>query len=97
MIDTTLPTGATAQARDSGARARERGNVVSVTVLKVVRWAEGVSTGLRRWLDDGGGDRNILRSTRAQFPSVRRARQHPVDRERSTHWLPGFDARFAVV
>ena len=32
-IDTTLPTGATAQARDSGARARERGNVVSVTVL----------------------------------------------------------------
>ena len=34
VIDTTLPTGATAQARDSGARARERGNVGSVTVLK---------------------------------------------------------------
>ena len=33
MIDTTLPTGVTPQARDSWARARERGNVVSVTVL----------------------------------------------------------------
>ena len=33
VIDTTLPTGATVQARDSGARARERGNLVSVTVL----------------------------------------------------------------
>ena len=37
VIDTTLPTGATAQARDSGARARERGNVVSVTVLTSTR------------------------------------------------------------
>ena len=35
VIDTTLPTGVTPQARDSGARARERGNVVSVTVLSV--------------------------------------------------------------
>ena len=33
VIDTTLPTGAMAHARDSGARARVRGNVVSVTVL----------------------------------------------------------------
>ena len=34
VIDTTLPTGVTPQASDPGARARERGNVVSVTVLK---------------------------------------------------------------
>ena len=34
MIDTTLPTGVTPQALDSGARAREHGNVVSVTVLR---------------------------------------------------------------
>ena len=33
MIDTTLPTGVTPQARDSWARACEHGNVVSVTVL----------------------------------------------------------------
>ena len=36
VINTILPTGATAQARDSGARARERGNVVSVTVLTLL-------------------------------------------------------------
>jgi len=35
VIDTTLPTGVTPQTRDSWARARERGNVVSVTVLRV--------------------------------------------------------------
>ena len=34
VIDTTLPTGVTPQTRDSWARARERGNVVSVTVLR---------------------------------------------------------------
>ena len=28
------------------------------------------------WLDDAAGDHNILRSTRVQFPSVPRARQH---------------------
>ncbi len=33
VIDTTLPTGVTPQTRDSWARAREHGNVVSVTVL----------------------------------------------------------------
>lgn len=33
VIDTTLPTAVTPQARDSGARAREHRNVVSVTVL----------------------------------------------------------------
>ena len=36
MIDTTLPTGVTPQTLDSGARAREHGNVVFVTVLKQV-------------------------------------------------------------
>ena len=34
-LPSTLPTGVTPQARDSWARARERGNVVSVTVLTV--------------------------------------------------------------
>ena len=34
VINTTLPTGVTPQARDSEARAREHGNVVSVTVLR---------------------------------------------------------------
>ena len=33
VINTTLPTGVTPQVRDSWARARERGNVVSVSVL----------------------------------------------------------------
>ena len=38
-----------------------------------------VSTRARCWLDDAAGDHNILRSTRGQFPSVPRARQHPQD------------------
>ena len=49
VIDTTLPTGATAQARDSGARARECGNVVSVTVLSL-RTVERAVAPLRRLL-----------------------------------------------
>ena len=36
-----------------------------------------VSTRARCWLDDAAGDHNILRSTRVQFLSVPRARQHP--------------------
>ena len=39
---TTLPTGVTPQARDSWARARERGNVVSVTVLRANGQRDGV-------------------------------------------------------
>ena len=35
-----------------------------------------VSTRARCWLDDAAGDHNILRSTRVQFLSVPRARQH---------------------
>ena len=36
-----------------------------------------VSTRARCWLDDAAGDHDILRSTRVQFLSVPRARQHP--------------------
>ena len=35
-----------------------------------------VSTRARCWLDDAAGDHDILRSTRVQFLSVPRARQH---------------------
>ena len=53
-FDTTLPTGVTPQARDSWARARERGNVVSVTVLSVPAAAvlsrhDGSRTRRRSW------------------------------------------------
>ena len=52
VIDTTLPTGVTPQTRDSWARARERGNVVSVTVLSAgIRLVSRLSAGvaLSRW------------------------------------------------
>ena len=35
-----------------------------------------VSTRARCWVDDAAGDHDILRSTRVQFLSVPRARQH---------------------
>ena len=38
-----------------------------------------VSTRARCWLDDAAGDHDILRSTRVQFLSVPRARQHAAD------------------
>ena len=41
-----------------------------------------VSTRAHCWLDDAGGDHNILRSTEVQFPSVPRARQHSDARRR---------------
>ena len=39
-----------------------------------------VRTRARCWLDDAAGDHDILRSTRVQFLSVPRARQHLVVR-----------------
>ena len=42
-----------------------------------------MSTRARCWLDDAAGDHNILRSTRVQFPSVPRARQHTASRGHS--------------
>ena len=43
-----------------------------------------VSTRARCWLDDAAGDHDILRSTRVQFLSVPRARQHTT----LVSWVP---------
>ena len=73
VIDTTLPTGVTPRARSSWVRARERGNVVFVTVLSVGSRPLPQTTrqGSRGGLDPG--HREAAGAPPARLPRLRRA------------------------